>query len=309
MSSTPPQPTVIDPVEIEAILRQMWTGQVLDLLGEPTEPFAKTLAGQAAPEGMDNPYWAIARWMPISRWSAFGSRPPGVEGYTHQNVPVNRDLLVFNYSFAIPSPGDIAFLARHIAGRPVIELGAGTGYWAWQLTQAGVDVVAYDSQEWVNNGRFTDRQFHPVHEGSIERIAEHPDRMLMLCWPDYNTSFALDALNAYAGDDLIYIGEGWGGCTGDEEFGKRLDEEWHPVDTSPHHVNFGGIHSDVGIYRRGPGDPDELGFPAAVAELLAAEPTDLNEVLKDLGLPRRARRKLIGPSGEPRLPKDDELSR
>jgi hypothetical protein len=253
LSSQPTQPCsgrIDDPAEVEAILREMWNGQVLDILGHPSRPLAQTLVGQGAPEGMDNPYWSIVRWLPQSSWSSFGSAMPSVEGWFQRDLPVNRDTLTFNYAFAIPSPGDIAFLTEYIAGRKVIEIGAGTGYWAWQLAQAGVDVLAYDTHDWVRYSRFVDTQFHPVHEGSVEQLAEHPDRMLMLCWPDYNTPFALDAVTAYTGDCLIYIGEGWGGCTGDEEFGRVLNDEWDLTVSSRFHINYGGINSYVGLYRR-----------------------------------------------------------
>lgn len=245
-----PREGIADPVDMEAQLRHLWSATVLDMLGRPATPLADHIAGESGPTTINNPYWSIVRWLPQSSWSTSDTLTPTVEGWMTQRFPVNRDMLVYTYSFAIPSPGDIAFLARRIGGRGVIELGAGTGYWAWQLTQAGVDLIAYDNYEWINQGRLNPVPFHPVHHGSIETIAEHPDRLLMLCWPDYNTPFALDALTAYTGDGLIYIGEGWGGCTGDDEFGRTLDEEWELTASSAHHVNFAGIHSDIGLYRR-----------------------------------------------------------
>lgn len=246
-SGRPARERIGDPLEVEARLRELWGGTVLDVLGRPTKPLAAHLRGEGAPDGMVNPYWSIVRWLPQSTWSS-----PDVEGWTPPAFPANRDVLVFTYAFAIPSPGDIAFLAKHVAGGKVIELGAGTGYWAWQLTQAGVDTVAYDSHGWADTGLLSDTQFHPVRLGSVEKIAEHPDRLLMLCWPDYDTPFAFDALRAYTGDRLIYIGEGWGGCTGDDDFGKALDEQWELVAASGSHINFGGIRSRIGVYQRAP---------------------------------------------------------
>jgi hypothetical protein len=44
------------------------------------------------------------------------------------------------YAWAIADPEAVAFVAEQTA--KIVEMGAGTGYWAGQLAQAGVDVVA-----------------------------------------------------------------------------------------------------------------------------------------------------------------------
>lgn len=47
------------------------------------------------------------------------------------------------YAFAVPSAEALAALAKH---GPLVEWGAGTGYWAAMLQRAGADVVALDCQ-------------------------------------------------------------------------------------------------------------------------------------------------------------------
>ena len=47
------------------------------------------------------------------------------------------------YAFAVPTAEAIAVLKRHC---PLVEVGAGTGYWASLVRQAGGDVTALDSQ-------------------------------------------------------------------------------------------------------------------------------------------------------------------
>jgi len=250
------QQPITDPDAIVDALRALWNaGGPQDKYtqfignGRTTRPLAETRHGAPGPEGVANPYWSIARQLPHTVDRGI----PDVLGWSGQldGLPVSREMLTHTYSFAIPSPGDIEFLVTMLDGRKVIEVGAGTGYWAWQLSQQGVDVVAYDSHLWADEGRIASGiQYHPVPQGSVEKISEHPDRVLMLCWPDYNTPFADEALKAFTGDVLIYIGEGWGGCTGDDAFGGRLSREWGDPESSPSHVNFHGIHSHVGVYRR-----------------------------------------------------------
>lgn len=252
-----------DPQEIVGALTTLWENpEVSTLLDEKAQPLClrgESDLGTAADQGFDNPYWDIARLLvDDSRDSMWDSRRY-VSSYLRlrprgpiEGIPRSADRyhLVYNYAWAVPSPGDITFLTRSLAGRPVIEMGAGTGYWAWQLSQAGVDVMAFDSFEWRDGHRMPALQYHPVHRGSVEQIPSYPNRVLMLCWPTYDQPFAADALDAYKGNSLIYVGEGSGGCTGDERFGDTLDRFWEETGRSPHHINFTGIRSEVGFYRR-----------------------------------------------------------
>lgn len=53
-----------------------------------------------------------------------------------------RDRLVARYSWAIPNAAALRALA---AAAPLIEIGAGNGYWAYLLRQLGVDILAFDA--------------------------------------------------------------------------------------------------------------------------------------------------------------------
>src|ERR1035441_3922730 len=93
-----------------------------------------------------------------------------------------------------------------LRGRGVIEPGAGGGYWAWQLAQAGVNVAAYDPAD-VEAGMFVGRKpWFPVKRGDQSVAGKHPGRSLLLCWPSYDKPWAAEALAAYGGDQLFYIG-------------------------------------------------------------------------------------------------------
>ena len=78
----------------------------------------------------------------------------------------------------------------------------------------------------------------------------HQDRVLFMCWPGYCASWADELLAVWGGQTVIYCGEGWGGCTADDGFYKRLEAEWDEVDTCGAHVQWDGIHDEITLYQR-----------------------------------------------------------
>jgi hypothetical protein len=200
---------------------------------------------------LDNPYYEHWR---RAGGEMFAYDPPLRLGGSFnprlvRQVFMHRDEGIQTYGFAVPNQSAIELIARHA---PIVEMGAGTGYWTWLLRQLNVDVIAYDKQLVVEGG---DNQFKfkkpwtEVVQGSTEALVQHPDRALLLCWPDYASPFAEQALRAYSGNTLISIGEGWGGCTGDDGFFELLGKEWELVDE--HSIpQWDGIHDSIEVYQR-----------------------------------------------------------
>jgi hypothetical protein len=154
------------------------------------------------------------------------------------------------FAYAIPTEPILAFLAHHA---PFVEIGAGTGYWASLLIARGADVVAYDSNIAGDHEDWTycavDTPYMPIRKGGPERAADYPDRTLLLIWPPYAEPMAHDALRAFTGRTLVYIGEGDGGCTGDDAFHALIDAEWDEI--ADHAVpQWWGLHDHLWIYRR-----------------------------------------------------------
>lgn len=157
-----------------------------------------------------------------------------------------REDMVKSYAWAIPSTRVIYALAKL---SPIIEVGAGTGYWAWMLRQAGADVLATDKPE-PEQIDATKRWTDVVSVDGVEAAAQHPDRTLFICWPTYDDAWSDRALAAYRGSRLIYIGEGHGGCTATDAFHDMLDAQWTEV--ADYDIpQWQGIHDRVRVYRRG----------------------------------------------------------
>jgi hypothetical protein len=173
------------------------------------------------------------------------------------NQFIVRDSLVKKYSWAIPNQEAIDYL---VSLSPIVEMGAGTGYWAYLITQAGGDIIAFDKQPHYNlqatpfsRRMEANNQWTEVLQGECTRLkstlVRYPDRTLFLCWAPYNDNFAYRCLKTYKGNKLVVVGEGWGGCTANDKFFSLLDKEWE-VDKEIEIPQYSGIHDYLVGYVR-----------------------------------------------------------
>ncbi len=155
-----------------------------------------------------------------------------------------RYKLCGEYAWAVPCEEALAVIERHGA---VVEGGAGSGYWTKLLRERGVDVVAYDVAPYEN--RWVGGRWADVLVGSAEQMAQHRDRTLLLVWPPLESSMGLDHVVAHGGQTVVYVGEGRGGCTGDDAFHDYLDENFDLIEevSIP---RWGGIHDTMMVFRR-----------------------------------------------------------
>jgi len=224
------------------------------------KPIIRSDFDQPIPKGIDNPYWDIVRRIP-GRPYLFNPmiEPDGYWSWTLHpeamieaaNAGLTRFHLCARYSWAIPTSGDIKWLEDRLMGQDIVEVGAGSGYWAWQLTQAGMQVDAYDPRPpGEGNGFNTHKLYHPVKDGDQQVAAGYPDRALMISWPVYEADYATKALQIYGGDTFVYIGEGMEGCCGDDDLFVELEQNWELEDYCAAHVSWWGVHDRLEIYRR-----------------------------------------------------------
>lgn len=186
----------------------------------------------------------------------------GPYGFSAKSYEARRKAVSF-YAWAVPNEEALRAI---VECGPVVEIGAGSGYWASLITQLGGDVIAFDQYEPKANKDYPFEQgWFPVQKGGPEKAAEHSDRALFLCWPPYNTPFARECVDAYEGNTVIFVGEGRGGCTADDDFFRTMGEstydwendehleplsdEWERV-TQVDLPQWDGIHDYMTIYRR-----------------------------------------------------------
>lgn len=168
-----------------------------------------------------------------------------------------RKKLQHQFAWAVPSPDAIERLVKL---SPIVEIGAGRGYWAALLQDAGADVIAYDAappdraeNDWApesnEHGTYETEVFTEILEGGPEKVLDHQDRSLFLCWPPHDERMAYDCLRQYKGDTVIYVGEPAGGCTADEMFDQLLASRFEEIEdiTIPF---WDGLHDYLSIHTR-----------------------------------------------------------
>lgn len=222
-------------------------------------PIAGSAEDQTTPDGVSNPLWDVVRWMPAEAyWPGSALEPtfstiafPQETGLELDAIGAGRHHLTQRYAWSIISPGDVTWMAEQLDGRAVVEIGAGSGYWAWQLEQAGVDVAAYDPNPPADDNQFCKAgPYTTVLADDATAVKHHQDRALLMVWPPYGGEHARHAMSVYEGDLLIYAGEDWGGCTADDGFYELLEAEWDEVSVAPRHVTWWGTHCRLASYVR-----------------------------------------------------------
>jgi hypothetical protein len=116
--------------------------------------------------------------------------------------------LAKRYSYVCPEPHVLELLTSL---GPLVEMGAGTGYWAYKLRGAGADVIAFDQAPLDGDraNRYHDgtTTWSRVLPGDHEILSAYYDRALFLCWPPLFSALG-ESLLFYRGNVVAYIGDG-----------------------------------------------------------------------------------------------------
>ncbi len=131
---------------------------------------------------------------------------PGVADGT--DAEVTRLRLAQRYSYVIPDSQLVSALCDL---GPLVEIGAGTGYWAHVLKANGADVVAFDQapsdSDIPNRYHGQTPTWTEVLPGDHTVLSAHSDRALFVCWPPLFSSLG-ECLTFYTGDTVACIGDG-----------------------------------------------------------------------------------------------------
>ena len=156
-----------------------------------------------------------------------------------------RDKFIGKYSWAIPSKEIIQKLAAFIEDDIALEIGAGKALWSHLLQEAEANIIPTDIC--LSNKTFTDiAKYNAI--SAVDTFANFANTLILI-WPPYGSSMAYDALNQFKGKKVIYIGEGFFGCTADDNFHHLLNKEWAMIERL-HNPTWPGINDFVSLYIR-----------------------------------------------------------
>ena len=170
----------------------------------------------------------------------------------HQEIDWPRHLderpaLVQRYSWALPTDAALEMVARYA---PLVEMGAGGGYWSHLLRERGVDILAYDRERPHDDNYFSRHQWTRIDPGTPRVLRDHADRSLFLCWPPSRSAMATNCLKNWRGRHLVHVGE-WRISTGSPGFHDRLEAGFELVDklSIP---QWEGMYDMLTVWRRKP---------------------------------------------------------
>jgi hypothetical protein len=165
----------------------------------------------------------------------------------------HRDKLRKEFSYSVADDETVSTVASYCRDKPLIDIGAGTGYWSYLLDQMGIECHAYDTEPYENI--YCNGHWYNVVKGAPEDIKarNYTSANVFLSWPPYSDPLAEEALKLYL--DLadpgyfIYIGESRGNATGDDGFFDLLESSCYKLRAiqNPH---YSGLHDQVEIYKK-----------------------------------------------------------
>lgn len=160
-----------------------------------------------------------------------------------------RTDLIKTYGFAVPTK-DALFEIGSLD--PILEVGCGSGYWASLLEKMDVDIIATDLNQDSGFGflRKWKHIYTPAEQlDAVSAVKKYPKRNLLFIWPSYDEDWAFEALKESTCKNVIYVGEGSGGCTANEAFHLELESNFERTNTVGI-PQFYGLHDFMSVWSR-----------------------------------------------------------
>jgi len=140
-----------------------------------------------------------------------------------------RETFLKKGMFALVSWQWVKPFAKWIGNKKCLEVMAGRGWLSLALQSLGVDIIATDDYSWPKYKEWGELVTDVEELDTVEAIKKYGKDidLLIMSWPwmddnAYNTIKELNTINPDA--QIIYIGEGYGGCTASDEFHEHFQE-------------------------------------------------------------------------------------
>lgn len=194
--------------------------------------------------GYPERYWPQG----LDGWADLPEPERTVRMNTETRHIARRHELVRQFSWAIPNDAALDALTEL---SPIVEVGAGGGYWTKLLRERGATVYAFDPHEPGPENEFAKRRWTEVEQTAttVPAAVYVSDVTLFLCWPSMNELWPEQTLAAYCGPAVAYIGEGEGGCCATPGFFALLERDFEQV-REVDIPRWYGIRDSLTIWRR-----------------------------------------------------------
>ncbi|KAK5209110.1 hypothetical protein LTR41_005509 [Exophiala xenobiotica] len=175
---------------------------------------------------------------------------------SHHMLPV----YMHHFGCVVPSYESLQIINKLAAGRHVLDMGSGNGYWTFMLRRSGVNVVAVDSGQsrwrttWIEDTLATDGVQY------LRKRSGCPDHVLVLVYPIVSGDFTRKVLDAFTGNTIVVAGtQNGNGYTGFkdmmvDEYMAREKPRWEKVSQVPL-PSFAGKDDALFAFRRKKEDP------------------------------------------------------
>ena len=155
------------------------------------------------------------------------------------------------YGYAVITEDAINWLQETTGNRETLEVGAGTGYLAYELKKAGMTVFATEPKPRDDGGNpyFSkdgpEWTYMEMYTG-LEAVQRYNQADLLWSWPPTSDQ-AGAVLEEFTGKHFIHVGDRL--CTGDDRFREILEEKFEEVG---HHYlpNFPQLADKITVYLR-----------------------------------------------------------
>ncbi len=142
-----------------------------------------------------------------------------------------REYAVFRMGFSVVTRKNCSVLAKIIGNNRVLEIMCGLGSYTSTLRSFGIDVIATDDMSWIeyDTSKYQGWKKHAwiddiINVDAIEAVKKYGKNVgfILMSWPPQHSNLAYKVLQTMRNVNpdciLIYIGEGKGGCTADDDF-------------------------------------------------------------------------------------------